>query len=232
MKNGGHRNRPAKGGRGPPSGSHPIPKHGAPSPYQAPNQPAQNNKPSYPDPDRWMVRWTMVVALFTVVLSGVGALQFWAFVQSERAFLSVSGFEIVGGLPHVGDTTVRLSVEFRNGGRSTAFPKLAQMNMRLGPLPPKREYAKEPQFVVPPILPDSILRDHDTIVLPHAVSQTDVDSIKAGTIRISVLGYITYSDIFGLFGDRTSGFCFTYAPSPPEAPEFDACREPEYTYAE
>src|SRR5271157_4385311 len=99
------------------------------------------------------------------------------------------------------------------------------MNMRLGPLLPKREYMKEPQFVVPPILPNGTLKDHDTVVLPHAVSQTDAELIKTDVIRISVLGYITYSDIFGLLGDRTTGFCFTYAPSPPEAPEFDTCPE-------
>ena len=61
-------------------------------------------RPPDPSPDRSMVRWTRAVGIFTFALAVVAALQFWAFVQSERAFLSVVDVSIDGGLlPKAGD---------------------------------------------------------------------------------------------------------------------------------
>ena len=102
--------------------------------------------------------------------------------------------------------------------------------MGFGALPPKREIIDEPQLPEPPIPADSIANPHDVIILKKALTQGDIDSIKAGKTRMSILGYITYSDAFWLFGDRTTGFCFTYTPLPTGASPFDTCQEPDYTY--
>jgi hypothetical protein len=66
--------------------------------------------------------------------------------------------------------------------------------------------------------------------LYRALTQDEIDAIKAGAIRMSLFGSITYSDTFGLFGKRTTGFCFTYTPLPTGASQFDTCPEPNYTY--
>ena len=107
MKKGGSRYRPSGSGHGLPPASEPI---------------RSNNTPELSNPslDRSMVRWTRVVGAFTAFLAIVAGLQFWAFIQSERAFLSVAGLTINGGFPQAGDPSVRVFVQVKNSGRNIA----------------------------------------------------------------------------------------------------------------
>ena len=127
-----------------------------------------------------MARWTRVVGAFTAFLAIVAGLQFWAFVQSERAFLSVAGLTINGGFPQAGDPSVRVFAQIKNSGRNIAFPKHFVLAMGFGALPSKREIIDQPQLPEPPIPAGSIANPHDVIVLKKALTQGDIDSIKAG----------------------------------------------------
>jgi hypothetical protein len=82
------------------------PKHRFPDPQEQAPAPEKNENPS--DSDGAIRFWTAVVGLFTGILAIVGGLQFWAFVQSERAFLSIVSMSIDGALPKAGDKSVQL----------------------------------------------------------------------------------------------------------------------------
>ena len=186
-----------------------IPPDSQPATAPAPAPGA--SQPSDPSPDHSITRWTRVVArytgwlaFFTAFLAIVAGLQFWAFVQSERGFLSVTSLTINGGFPQAGNPSVRVFFQIRNSGRTTAFPERAVLAMRVGQLSAKPEYGDEPQVALPPVPADSPANDHDVIALQRALTQDEIDAIKAGAIRMSLFGSITYSDTFGLFGKRTT----------------------------
>jgi hypothetical protein len=180
--------------------------------------------------DRSMVRWTRVVGLFTASLAVVAGLQFWAFVQTERAFLSVVSLTIDGGLPEIGNQSVRVFFQVKNSGRSTGFPSRSVLVMGFGPRPSKPVYGDEPQVAALPVPAADVANDQDVIVLSRPLSTADVEGVKSGSIRMSVFGYISYSDTFWFFGNRTTGFCFNYTPLPTGASQFETCPERDYTY--
>lgn len=190
----------------------------------------RTEKMAKPDLDRSLVRWTRIVGLFTFFLAIVAAIQFWAFVQSERAFLSVISLSVNGNFPIAGDPSVRVFFQVKNGGRNVAMPQYTTVTMGLGQLPARPEYGAEPQSAKPPIQPDSVANDIDVIVLQRALTQDEIDGIKAGKNRMSFFGYIKYTDVFWLFGSRTTGFCFTYTAQPTSVSPFVTCPESDYTY--
>lgn len=126
------------------------------------------------------------LVFFTGVLAVVGGLQFWAFVESERAFLSVINLTINGGFPSPGERTMRVLVQVKNGGKSTAFVKNTTIGVRFGKLAEEPDYGNEPQLVTPPIPADGIANDHDVIVFPRGLTQEEIDVVKAGTSRMSI----------------------------------------------
>ena len=228
MKKGANRYHPSKPRYWPPPAPKVVPKNDAPDSHRTTGKRAKNNQPSGPQFDRYLVRWTRVVGLFTAVLAVVGGLQFWAFVQSERAFLSAMSLTINGGFPQAGDRSIRVFFQMKNGGRTTAFPKRAII---IGVLPTKFEYGDEPSYVMIPVAADSVLNTSDNLILSRPLTQTDIELVKIGASRMSIFGFIIYSDTYWLFGDRTTGFCFTYSPVPTGASQFVTCPEQGYTYA-
>jgi hypothetical protein len=101
--------------------------------------------------------------------------------------------------------------------------------MGFGPLPSKPVYGDEPQLAALPVPVDVIANDHDVIILSRPLSKADLEGVKAGSIKMSVFGYISYSDTFWFFGNRTTGFCFNYTPLPTGASQFDTCPETTHT---
>jgi hypothetical protein len=197
-------------------------------------------RPPDPGPDRSMVRWTKavawftgVLALFTFLLALVAALQLWAFVQSERAFLSVVGLSIGGtdgGLPKASEPHTRVVLQMRNGGRNTAFIDRFRFDAAygaMGPLPQEPQYLDEPQFGVPrPIPGDTTVPVNDGVA--KTFTPDEIDGFRTSKGRFSLYGYVKYNDAYWLFGARTTGYCFTY--SSREA-QWTTCPEPNYTYA-
>jgi hypothetical protein len=137
---------------------------------------------------------------------------------------------INGGLPKAGDDKVLVFFQVKNGGRSIAFVKFATLAMGFGNLPSKPYYGNEPQRARAAIPPEGIANDSDSIVLGRALTQADVDALKAGTLRMSVFGYLRYTDTYWLFGGRINRFCLTYTPEPTGASQFETCPETNYTY--
>jgi hypothetical protein len=115
-------------------------------------------------------------------------------------------------------------------GRNTAFVDRFRFNIAYGlvvPLPQKPVYKDEASFGVPrPIPADTTVPVNDGI--PWAFTQDQIDGIRAGKGRLSFYGYLKYSDLFWIFGARTTGYCFTYAPIDAQ---WSTCLEPDYTYA-
>jgi hypothetical protein len=190
-------------------------------------------RPPDPGPDRSMVFWTRAVGVFTMVLALVAVLQCWAFVQSERAFLSVVGLSIGGvdgGLPKASEPHTRVVLQVRNGGRNTAFVDRFRLNAAygpMGPLPQEPVYKDEPQFGVPRPIPGDT-----TIPVTDGVTKTftsdEIDGYRTGKGRFALYGYVKYNDAFWLFGSRTTGYCFTYSSI---EDQWASCPEPNYTYA-
>jgi hypothetical protein len=176
-----------------------------------------------------MVRWTRAVGLFTGVLALLAAIQFWAFVQSERAFLSIPGIAIDGGLPRAGDPSPLVIMQIRNSGRSTAVLGRLVFNQASGAMASLlqgREYKEgQSQLSTPPPIPADTtipVRDH-----LQMFTQEEIDAIKAGKNRLAFFGYVAYTDEFWLFGSKTTGYCFTYSST--ESQWID-CPERDYTY--
>ncbi len=120
-------------------------------------------------------------------------------------------------------------MQIKNGGRNTAFVDRTILDLYYGPMPEKREYIEEAQFSAPPPIPaDGSVPRNDIMILPKAFTQDEIDGIKSGKNRMSLAGYITYSDTFWLFGKKTTGFCFTYYPA--DTSQLVTCPERAYTY--
>jgi hypothetical protein len=183
--------------------------------------------------DRTMVCWTRVVGIFTAVLAAVAPFQYWAFVQSERAFLSVTSLAIDGDFPKPGDKLVRVFFQVKNSGKSAAYANYVTLSMALGHLPDAPYYGNEQQRAHPPIAPEAIAPDRDDVILSRPLTQADIDAVKAGTARLSFFGFMTYTDVFQfwpIFPRKTYGFCFTYSATPTGASPFVTCPELAYTY--
>ena len=190
-------------------------------------------RPPDPGPDRSMVFWTRAVGVFTIVLAIVAVLQFLAFVQSERALLSLAGLEIVGGVPKAGDPLVHVLVRFTNSGRAAAAAGHFALGIHFEALPPKPEYNDLPERGSQPVPAGGGTEFYSTVTLTRALTQDEIDKIKLGTTRMSIFGYIKYSDPFFFFGGMTNGFCSTYVPPPAgEAKFYNSCPEPNYTYSD
>ncbi len=94
------------------------------------------------------------VAYFTLVLAMFTGVQIWAFVSSERAFISVEPADPRAKIS-ASDNPIVLRVIIRNGGRSTAMTVEYDVDGKLlpGDLPPIPVYVGIHQGVVGPVLP-------------------------------------------------------------------------------
>lgn len=210
----------------------PIAKHDAAKGNNTAHEAKRNIDPNS-TLNRTMVFWTSVVGIFTFVLSAVAFLQFWAFVQSERAFLSVTSLRIDGEFPKPGDKLIRVFFQVKNSGKSAAYANHVTLGMALGRLPDAPYYGNEQQRTQPPIAPEAVAFDGDEVILSRSITQEDIDAVKAGTVRLSFFGFMSYTDIFQfwpLFSGKSYGFCFTYSATPTGASPFVACPELAYTY--
>lgn len=180
--------------------------------------------------DRTLVRWTRVVGVFTAVLAVAGSVQTWAFIASERAFLSIINVHIEGDLPKVGENLIRVSFQTVNSGRSAASINYFTLSAGTGSLPIIPRYGNEPQRPIPPIPPNVTASHYDEVTLSRAITQADIDVIESGNAQLSIYGYVAYTDTFWFAGERVSGFCYTYAPRKVAGSQFVACQERPYIY--
>ena len=184
-------------------------------------------------PDR-MVRFTWWVAAFTFCLACVGLVQAWAFIQSERSFLSISAARFDGPavLP---ENAFKVVFEIRNSGRSTA----QVTDFRYGftsVLGPKPNYGASAgaSVALPPVVAQGTINattDPKNAAGQRLVPEQGlVELMKAGNLRFSVFGYIDYEDDFTFWSPRRTGFCFDFNPKGVNS-VFNTCAERAYTFA-
>ena len=175
-----------------------------------------------------------IVGIFTGVLAVVGFLQTWAFVQSERSFLTIQNIAFDGQRP-VAIKPIIIWYFMKNSGRSPGIIEDEVFNVATN-LPATPSYVGHTDFTSPPMIPDNEERGAFAPKMPNGLSAAlDVPTlrgIETGTLRFYFFGYIKYSDSFWLFGNRKTGFCFVYLPNGvPGVYTFSPCQNWGYTYA-
>src|SRR5262249_34841030 len=144
--------------------------------------------------------------------------QTWAFIQSERAILTIAGIKIQGDVLSSQNNLV-LILDIRNGGRSSAF--IDDLNVTSAvlnantPMPASPNYLSGHFSATGPIAPGQTrtsiqaVKDSDA---PVILSNQQAESIQNGSVRFYVYGYIKFSDEFTVLGPKNVGFCSVYTP--------------------
>jgi len=167
-------------------------------------------KATFRNPDR-VARFTWWVAVFTGLLFVTAFLQTWAFIQSERAYLSVGNFGFVGGLNPTNQ--LALAFKIRNSGKSAANPTHMSISWALLLTSPLRQRPVMSLAVNPIPAGDTqqhLFRAYDDNGTPSVLPQAIIDAIQKEEIRFYVYGAITYEDDF--LPERTTEFCYKYLP--------------------
>jgi len=180
-----------------------------------------------------MLKWTRVVGVFTAVLAIVAGFQAWAFVQSERAFLSVQNFRFDGALTP--DKQLVLAYAIVNSGRSTAIPHDVNVTLTTGLLD-RPEYGDNVRFAIGPIAQSTEVPgfyfSQDGRGNPRIITADEVAKFMEGRTKFYVYGYVEYEDDFSLIGYRKTGFCYLFVPerSGGGKSAFRPCTEKQYTF--
>lgn len=169
-----------------------------------------------------------LTALFTLALAVASVLQTYAFIQSERGFLAVTGFQIEGGLTP--NKPIVLQYGMTNSGKSTASISNLSLNI-VSELPDPLKYQPVKSAAFNPIpagqtglnlfKPDSANNDQAL-----TVTEEQVRAINSGATKLYIFGFIEISDDFSwLMGNRQSKFCYLYIParSTPATSVFGGC---------
>lgn len=180
------------------------------------------------DLDAAMIRWTRVVGIFTAVLAFVGIVQAWAFINSERAFVTLDTLQI--------DTAKFLPAvaKFKNVGKENAYISGANVTEWVGTvLPTNPAYTNfvmgAGSIIGPGGVNSLILKasaDTSKFMTPQKIA-----AIQTQKLSLWVFGYIRFRDDYSIWGDRIVGFCSRYVPNAP-TPEavFDSCASSAYVY--
>jgi hypothetical protein len=168
------------------------------------------------------------IALFSGLLALVTIFQAWAFVQSQRAFLSVAALKFLDGLAP--NQKVSPVFGIRNGGRSTAV--MDELNVTFKTVTPPNVFPLTPQyFEGTEIAPGPIVADGTVNVTVDmkgfTIDEATFRPISAGERVVYVYGFISYWDDYSLLCNRITGFCFRYDYA---RSIFSHCLERAYTY--
>jgi hypothetical protein len=176
---------------------------------------------------------------FTAVLCLLGGFQIWAFIQSERAFVTPTELRFDG--PLVAGKEVQLVVALKNGGKGTGFITDGVSNAKFlaagQNLPLKPAYVRAFPQSPGPVLPGGTMT---MLIQPSGArgetrltfQENDVAEIVSQKIKMYIFGFVTYDDDFSfLLGKKTTGYCFIYKPDSTILPFYN-CPESAYTYAD
>jgi hypothetical protein len=187
----------------------PIPKNDTPDRDPV----AQGHEPEQQNALDWaMVRWTRVVGVFTFVLTIVGGIQAWAFIQSERAAIYVELVRIFP-LPVAEKIPLSVDISLINTGRAQAFMSEIRVKFWAGEeLPKTPDYSTE--FTTSGYVPAGHTR-YMTIgpTTEPFFNWAQANDINQGAWKLYVYGFVKFIDDFSLFGAKTTGFCGVYQPS-------------------
>ena len=167
---------------------------------------------------------------FTAVLCVVGALQLWAFVQSERAFVVPTETHFAKWPLVPGHKPLELIVEFKNIGRSTAT--FAELTVAISDgLPEKPKFSEGYKVTIAPLAAGGGQTVHS--YFGDGIGPQFISDLEIGKKKIYFWGRALYWDEFslGLFGPKETIFCYAFYPERDSPRMFDTCHEPQYTYA-
>jgi hypothetical protein len=182
--------------------------------------------------DEPVALFTAVLALFTIVLTVVGGIQAWAFIASERAFVSITSPDL-SRIATAPDQPFEIPLVAVDSGRSTA--RVTAFNVTLmTSLPAKPQYVPISHFSIKPLMvntPEILLYRAKPGPWLWKLSKPEIDKIENGDQQLFVFGYVKYRDDYSLWGDKETGFCFLYIPKP-IAPNwhYETCDNEGYTY--
>jgi hypothetical protein len=195
-------------------------------------------------PVRWFTKlqqidkFTFIVAVFTVILAAATCIQVWAFIQSERAFVTIAAFNIEGG-PLSSGKQVSITIRVINPGKGvgivTDLRAILDIRDADKELPVEPEYGHADESVVPPIPSGAAIpRNFEFYIKGNpggALTEKQVTEINSGHSFMRIYGYIEYTDDFWIVGNRRFGYCAIYNPKgTPSMPLFNVCIEKAYTY--
>ena len=150
----------------------------------------------------------------------------WAFVQSERAYLTFTNFNFLGGL--VANQPLALLFNAKNSGKSAAEIRNISVTPSLGLTYPLK-YDKLLEIATNPILAGTteqqIYEGKNLDGTPFLISGFTVGEINAGRVKLYVYGFAEYEDDFSIVGPRKTYFCVRYLPerSMPNNAAFGGC---------
>lgn len=182
--------------------------------------------------DEPVALFTAVLAFFTVVLTIVGGIQAWAFIASERAFVSIVSPDI-SRIADPPDEPFAMPLIAVDSGRSTA--RVTAFNVTLTTsLPPKPEYVPITRFSITPLMvniPQGLIYRSSPGPWLWKFSKADFANIESGNQKLFIFGYVKYRDDYTLWGDKETGYCFVYIPKPimPNS-HYETCDNGEYIY--
>jgi hypothetical protein len=190
-------------------------------------------------PITWVYR-LQPIEKFTAILCVIGTVQVWTFIASERPFVSVSQIQIAGGELKA-EVPLVFIIGVKNSGKETAFVVDSRNIVRTQPDLPlyrglKRDMV-ETTAKGPIVAGDTnsiISRPTNKNGQPIVLAQKQIDQLAIGDQHLWIIGYITYKDLFPIFGaTNTTGYCFVYNPKPADGRlgNFDRCGDEEYEYA-
>ena len=173
------------------------------------------------------------IDIFTGLLAVTTAIQVWAFIQSEKSFLSVKFAPIV----LEAGKQIEIELMIHNSGRSEAIVEKFIANLKLNQtLPQIPNYLPNTETVIaPPVERDGTTKITFYPILergrPATVSEDQITDLNLGKITLYIFGFIRYKDAFTPWGTTTVGFCATYNPPHGSIPTtWKTCQETSYTY--
>lgn len=170
---------------------------------------------------------TVLVAIFTGVLSVVAVFQLIFFVQSQRAFVAptVANFAQPSNL---GIKYLPVYLDIQNSGNSTATIKELSVSITHN-LSAKPQYSGPRNIAFPSLAAKATYRR--TVRFETNWGAETISKVLSGQMKFYIFGVIKYVDGFSIWGFREIGFCYVYIPVENRgASVFENCIDPTYTY--
>jgi len=172
-----------------------------------------------------------VVACLTAVIAATGFISLIAFMESQRAFLSITNIGFEGGKLVPGKRN-RIEFVIRNSGPTTADISRIIIN-RVDQLPATPVY-KDRSIVAVSVPAGMETRNISDLMEPDGIplTQDQIDAIVDGNQQVFIYGFIEYGDSVPFLGKMRTGFCYVFEPIRTRPGNFSTCANQKYTYTD
>jgi hypothetical protein len=182
----------------------------------------------HPEPS---VRFSFGVLIFTGLLFLVAAMQTWAFVQSERAFVVPSKTDFSNWPLVVGENLLEMYIEFKNSGKTAATFEdfTVAISHELDSAP---NYSEGQKIAFAPITAGG--SNKAFLNFETGWGELTISKIKSGALKFYIFGQVKYRDAFSFFpfGVRETGYCYVFTPEKRGREHaFSTCHSRPYTFS-